>query len=118
MQEYVTITVLGGYHNGQEYNLLKGLTHIQLSEYAKINSYNTSKFYTNSVTKVHTYRKLDFKFVKDFSRSVIHNSWKELEDLNIFIPNDTTTEYEETLKQVIGKALKADWIPKYEGFSE
>lgn len=118
MQEYVTITILGGCHNGQEYNLLKGLTHIQLSEYAKVNDYNTSEFYTNSTTKVHTYRKLDFKFVKDFSRSVIRNSWKELEDLNIFIPNDTTLEYEETLKQVIGKALKANWIPKYEGFSE
>lgn len=114
MEDYVTITIFGGYHNGQEYNLLKDVTYVQLQEDVRIHDYTTSGFYTNKPIKVHTYRKLDVRYVKDFKRSPMTNSWKQLEDLNIFIPEETSTEYEETLKKIIGKALNANWIRKYE----
>ena len=117
MQEYVKVTILGGYHNGQEYNLLKGLTYVQLQEIGRsVELLSKNSCYHNTTSRVHTYRKLDFVYRKDLKLHFLITSWKELEDLNIFVPNDTTPEYEETLKQVICKALNASWLTKCEGF--
>ncbi|MEG2307352.1 MAG: hypothetical protein RSB94_08435 [Erysipelotrichaceae bacterium] len=113
MQEYNKITIYGGYHDGEEYDVLKGLEHITLLEtILKTRCYDEVFNYNDSV-KEHRYRKLDTTFRKQYNRGEVINSWLELDDLNIYIPVETTQRQEGSLKKILSKALNANWTRKH-----
>ena len=113
MQEYNTITIYGGYHDGEEYDVLKGLEHITLCEtILKTRRYDEVFNYNDSV-KEHHYRKLDTTFCKQYRHGEIINSWLELDNLNIYVPVETTQRQEESLKKILSKALNANWTRKH-----
>ncbi|MEG2706886.1 MAG: hypothetical protein RR959_06055 [Erysipelotrichaceae bacterium] len=113
MQEYNKITICGGYHDGEEYDVLKGVEHITLLEtILKTRRYDEVLNYNDSV-KEHRYRKLDTTFCKQYRRGEILDSWLELDDLNIYVPVVSTGRQEESLKKILSKALNANWTRKH-----
>lgn len=112
MQEYNKITIYGGYHDGEEYDVLKGLEYVTLCELLHP-SLPDDILTTMSSVKVHRYRKLDTTFRKQYRHGEVINSWLELDDLNIYVPVETTHKQEESLKKILSKALNANYTRKH-----
>ena len=75
-----------------------------------------SKFSTvvASSFKEHEYRKVDTKYRKGYKRLASGESYcLESEDIGLFIPIESSKQYEDTLQKVIQKALTVEWIPKF-----
>lgn len=113
MQEYNKITIYGGYHDGEEYDVMENLKYITLCEPILRTRCYDEGFSYNDCVKEHRYRKLDTTFRKQYRRGEVINSWLELDDLNIYIPVETTQRQEESLKKILQKALKANYTPRY-----
>lgn len=113
--EYITARILGGYHNGRTLQVYSDLKYLKLVE-DKQEPPLYSKFSTTVEVyfKEYEYRKVDTKYRKSFKRYESgESSWLELEDIGLFIPVDSSKHYEDTLQEVIKKALTAEWTPKY-----
>ena len=64
--------------------------------------------------KEHEYQKVDTKYRKSFKRYASgESSWLESEDIGLFIPVESSRHCEDTLQEVIKKALNVEWTPKY-----
>lgn len=113
--EHITATILGGYHNGRTFRVYSELKYLKLVEDGQEPPLY-SKFSTTVgvYLKEHEYRKVDTKYRKSFKRyDSGEPSWLESEDIGLFIPVDSSKHYEDTLQEVIKKALTAEWTPKY-----
>jgi len=113
-EDYVKVIILGGYHNGDKFKVNSKLDKIDLLE--SVEDYNRPLMSNNATLNAHGYKKLNMEFHKDVHKTPFVKTYREMEDLNIFVPQETTPEYEDTLREVIGKALNARWYPKYQEF--
>ena len=113
--DYIQAIILGGYHNGKELQVHSELECLRLAEdrqdtplYSKFSTVVEVQF------KLHEYRKVDTKYRKSFKRYESgESSWLESEDIGLFIPVESSKQYEDTLQEIIQKALTVEWIPKY-----
>ena len=113
--DYIQAIILGGYHNGNELQVYSELKYLKLVE-DKQETPLCSKFSTVVETsfKEHEYRKVDTKYRKRHKTLASgESSWLESEDIGLFIPVESSKQYEDTLQEVIQKVLTAEWIPKY-----
>lgn len=107
------VKILGGHHSGEVYNIDSDNNHIQLLEYSSpVISQNTFQQITNSTVATHRYRRLEFKYIKHYMSDGCTERWNELEFNNIFIPAESTPEYERTLKEVFSSLLSAEFKHK------
>ena len=98
------ITILGGYHNGNKFNVDDQCRHISLAEEPKMASY--AEFSKDPVVtvKTHSYKKVDAIFRKTHPLGYL-----EMEDIGLFVPVETTSEYISTLLSVLGITIKAEY---------
>lgn len=112
--DYIQAIILGGYHNGKELQVHSELKYLRLVEdrqetplYSKFSTVETS-------FKEHEYRKVDTKYRKSHKTLASgESSWLESEDIGLFIPVESSKQYEDTLQEIIQKALTVEWMPKY-----
>ena len=113
--DYIQAIILGGYHNGNKLQVHSELKYLRLVE-DKQEPPSYSKFSTvvEASFKEHEYRKVDTKFRKRHKTLASgESSWLESEDIGLFIPVESSKQYENTLQEIIQKALTADWMPKF-----
>lgn len=113
--DYIQAIILGGYHNGNELQVYSDLKYLKLVE-DKQEPPLYSKFSTTVEVyfKEHEYRKVDTRYRKSFKRYESgESSWLESEDIGLFIPTESSKQYEDALQKVIQQALTVDWIPKF-----
>ena len=113
--DYIQAIILGGYHNGKELQVNSELEYLRLVE-DKQDTPLYSRFST--VVKVsfkeHKYRKVNTKYRKGYKMLASGDSYcLETEDIGLFIPVESSKQYEESLQKVIQKALNVEWIPKF-----
>lgn len=115
--EYITATILGGYHNGITLQVYSELKYLKLVEDERKPPLYSEFSTTDEVyIKEHEYRKVDTKYCKSFKRYDSGNStWLESEDIGLFIPVESSIEYENTLQEIVKKALTVEWTTKYSG---
>lgn len=113
-EDYVKVTILGGYHNGSKLKVNSKFDRIDLLE--SVEDYNRPLMSNSATLNARRYKKLNLEFHKGVRKTPFAKTYLEMEDLNIFVPQETTPEYEDTLREVIGKALNAHWYPKYQEF--
>lgn len=114
----MNIIILGGYHNGECFSVSDDITHIKLAENYSQTSYESFSESAEVTTKVHSYRKVQVNYIKDYHRSsfgspVCFESYKQMEDIGLFVPSDTPYNYEKTLLEVFSKLLNAEFKPIY-----
>ena len=113
--DYIQAVILGGYHNGKELQVHSELEYLRLVEdnqypplYSKFSTVVEVQF------KLHEYRKVDTKYRKGYKGLASGESYcLESEDIGLFIPVESSKQYEDTLRQVVQKALAVEWIPKF-----
>lgn len=100
------ITIIGGYHNGEQHEIADDLKVLSLVQEV-IGNHRVSHV-------LHVYRELTFSFRKDGYKGLEYISWKQL-DVSVFVPSDTTSEEEDIYKQLIQSTLDAQWVTKVSG---
>lgn len=113
--DYIQAIILGGYHNGNKLQVHSELKYLRMVE-DKQEPPLYSKFSTNVAVyfKEHEYRKVDTKYRKSFKRYESgESSWLESEDIGLFIPIESSKQYEDTLQKVIQKVLTVEWTSKF-----
>ena len=112
------IIILGGHHNGEKHSVSDDTTFLKLAEHYSQTTYESFSESTEVTIKVHSYRKVQVNYIKDYHRAsfgspVCYESYGQMEDIGLFVPSDTPYNYEKTLLEVFSKLLNAEFKPIY-----